>query len=108
MSTEEDAPPAEDRDQHIARLRAERRKSQLTYDEAIDVLGISRATLYRLLREGHLAKVKIGSRAFIPVEEIRDYWQRQRAAAAKERAAKARSRKPARPRARTRPAQNAA
>ncbi|SID63459.1 DNA-binding protein [Mycobacteroides abscessus subsp. abscessus] len=42
----------------------------LTMKEALERLRVSKATLDRLLRQGRLRKVKIGSRAFVPEEEI--------------------------------------
>ncbi|SKM40147.1 DNA binding domain, excisionase family [Mycobacteroides abscessus subsp. abscessus] len=45
----------------------------LTLSEARDRLRISRATLDRLMAQGRIGRVKIGSRAFIPAEEIRRF-----------------------------------
>lgn len=45
----------------------------LTLSEARDHLRISRATLDRLMAQGRIGRVKIGSRAFIPAEEIRRF-----------------------------------
>lgn len=42
----------------------------LTLVEARERLRISKATLDRILRQGRLRKVKIGSRAFIPSSEV--------------------------------------
>lgn len=42
----------------------------LSLPEAREKLRVSKATLDRLLRQGRLRKVKIGSRAFVPEEEI--------------------------------------
>jgi excisionase family DNA binding protein len=40
--------------------------------EAAHVLNLSRATLYRLLAEGRIASIKIGSRRLIPRTSIDD------------------------------------
>jgi excisionase family DNA binding protein len=39
--------------------------------EAAHILGVSRATVYRLLSSGKLAAVKCGSRTLVPLENIR-------------------------------------
>jgi excisionase family DNA binding protein len=38
--------------------------------EAADVLGISRSSVYKLIKEKQLSVVKLGKRALIPVREI--------------------------------------
>jgi excisionase family DNA binding protein len=38
--------------------------------EAERTLGISHATLFRLLKSGRLRRIKVGSRTIIPVAEI--------------------------------------
>jgi excisionase family DNA binding protein len=38
--------------------------------EAARTLGLSRSTLYRLLKEGKITTVKIGSRRLVPVGSI--------------------------------------
>lgn len=46
----------------------------LTVEQAAEQLGgVSRSTLYQLLRSGELASVKIGRRRLIPAEAIADY-----------------------------------
>lgn len=46
----------------------------LTVEQAAEQLGgVSRSTLYQLLRSGELASVKIGRRRLIPTEAIADY-----------------------------------
>ena len=48
----------------------------LTVEQAAEQLGgVSRSTLYHLIRTGELASVKIGSRRLIPAEAITDYVQ---------------------------------
>ncbi|SKR43020.1 DNA-binding protein, excisionase family [Mycobacteroides abscessus subsp. abscessus] len=42
----------------------------LTLAEARQQLRVSKATLDRLMAQGRIGRVKIGSRAFIPAEEI--------------------------------------
>jgi excisionase family DNA binding protein len=46
----------------------------LTVEQAAEQLGgVSRSTLYQLMRSGELASVKIGRRRLIPAEAIADY-----------------------------------
>ncbi|SHX68788.1 DNA-binding protein, excisionase family [Mycobacteroides abscessus subsp. abscessus] len=42
----------------------------LTLREAAKTLRVSKATLDRLMAQGRLGRVKIGSRSFVPAEEI--------------------------------------
>ncbi|MBN7296566.1 helix-turn-helix domain-containing protein [Mycobacteroides abscessus] len=42
----------------------------LTVEEALERLRISRATLHRLMAQGRIARVKIGSRSFVSATEI--------------------------------------
>jgi excisionase family DNA binding protein len=42
----------------------------LSVDETARAVGISRATLYRLVQQKRLATVKIGSRRLVPVGAI--------------------------------------
>jgi excisionase family DNA binding protein len=39
-------------------------------DEAAQVLGVSTATIYRLVRRGELPSLKVGARTLIPVRAI--------------------------------------
>jgi excisionase family DNA binding protein len=49
-------------------------KDLYTVREAMDRLGgISRNTIYNLLRDGRLASVPIGKRRFIPAQAIDDF-----------------------------------
>jgi excisionase family DNA binding protein len=49
-------------------------KELYSVDEAMDRLGgISRNTIYNLLRDGRLASVPIGKRRFIPAHAIEDF-----------------------------------
>ena len=43
----------------------------LTVGEAADSLRLSVRSVYRLLSSGELRSVRIGSRRFVPVEELR-------------------------------------
>ena len=55
----------------------------LTVEQAAEELGgVSRSTLYQLIRSGELASVKIGSRRLIPAESITDYVQSLRVGSA--------------------------
>jgi excisionase family DNA binding protein len=49
---------------HVPERRA------LSVEEAARAVGISRATLYRLVQQKRLATVKIGSRRLVPVSAI--------------------------------------
>jgi excisionase family DNA binding protein len=42
----------------------------LSVEEAARAVGISRATLYRLVQQKRLATVKIGSRRLVPVSAL--------------------------------------
>lgn len=55
----------------------------LTVEQAAEQLGgVSRSTLYHLIRTGELHSVKIGSRRLIPAEAITDFVQTLRVASA--------------------------
>jgi excisionase family DNA binding protein len=45
-------------------------RKALSVCEAARAVGISRATIYRLVQQKRLATVKIGSRRLVPVAEI--------------------------------------
>ena len=45
-------------------------KRALSIREAAHACGLSRATLYRLLRDGKLSTVKIGRRRLVPVNAL--------------------------------------
>ena len=46
-------------------------------NEAGEVLGVSRARIYELLREGTLPSIKVGGRLRVPVEELREWVREQ-------------------------------
>jgi len=49
-------------------------KDLYTVEEAMEVLGgISRNTIYNLMRDGKLASVPIGRRRFVPARAIDDF-----------------------------------
>jgi excisionase family DNA binding protein len=48
----------------------EERRRALSPREAERTLGISHATLYRLIKAGRLRTIKLGSRTVIPVDAI--------------------------------------
>jgi excisionase family DNA binding protein len=52
----------------------------LSINEAADVLGIARATLYRLLRTGELQSVRVGKRRKFRPEDLDAYLERNREA----------------------------
>ncbi len=47
--------------------------------EAANLLGISRSSIYILIREGKLPVVKLGRRTLIPVQELKSLLQRMQA-----------------------------
>ncbi|AYE95811.1 excisionase [Mycobacterium paragordonae] len=46
-----------------------------------DALGVSRRAVYRLINEGELTRVKIGTRALVTSSSVRDYVDRLTATA---------------------------
>lgn len=52
----------------------------LSINEAADVLGITRATVYRLLRTGELQSVRVGKRRKFRPEDLDAYLERNREA----------------------------
>ena len=48
-------------------------------EEAADLLGIGRTTLYALIKAGDLHMVKIGRRSLLAVDELEDYVSRLKA-----------------------------
>ena len=51
-------------------------KLLLTPEEAADVLGLSRSTVYDLIRLGELTSVKIGKARRVPIEACREFVAR--------------------------------
>jgi excisionase family DNA binding protein len=45
----------------------------LRVEQAAESLGIGRTMAYRLIAEGRLRSIKVGSRTIIPVRSIEDY-----------------------------------
>ena len=64
---------------HIATERYEALRPVLGVNEAARVLGIERATLYRLLRAGGLESVRVGKRQTFRPEDLDAYLERGRA-----------------------------
>ena len=58
--------------------------------DAARVLKISRATLFRYLRQGRIASIEHGGRRFIERSEIQDYFARRSAEGRKQRHERAR------------------
>lgn len=54
----------------------------LSIDQVSELLGISQSGIYRLLRGGELASVKVGGRTLIEPGAIRDFISARRRAAA--------------------------
>ncbi len=50
----------------------------LSINEAADVLGIARATVYRLLRAGEIESVRVGKRQKFRPEDLDAYLERNR------------------------------
>ena len=66
-------------------------------DEAAEAIGVSRATVYGLIKRGELRSVRIGDSVRVPVEELQKWVSRKR----KQQAGVARERETRRPAART-------
>ena len=62
------------------RYAAGRISPVLSINEAADVLGIARATVYRLLRTGELQSVRVGKRRKFRPEDLDAYLERNREA----------------------------
>jgi excisionase family DNA binding protein len=62
---------------------------RLNVDQTCARLKISRATLFRYVAAGRIAARKIGQRTWISESEIQDFYAREDAEAARERAARA-------------------
>jgi excisionase family DNA binding protein len=59
----------------------ERLERLLTIGEVARLLGISRGSVYSLLRQGELAPIRVGERARFEPAAIRAYLERHREAA---------------------------
>ncbi|MHB8470000.1 MAG: helix-turn-helix domain-containing protein [Gaiellaceae bacterium] len=57
---------------------ANERLAPLSIDESAQVLGVSRATLYRIIRAGDLRPTRVGARARFELQDLRDYIERRR------------------------------
>jgi excisionase family DNA binding protein len=53
----------------------------LTLDETCEALRISRVTLWRLIRTGHVVAFRVGSRVRVPASGVEEYLARHRIAA---------------------------
>lgn len=53
--------------------------ARMTYsiEDAAEVLGVGRTTMYRLVAEGEVESIAIGSRRLIPRESIEDFLSRK-------------------------------
>ena len=53
----------------------------MTYNvhEVAAMLGLGRTTVYKLLDEGHLSRVKVGARTLIPARDVEALLQREAA-----------------------------
>jgi excisionase family DNA binding protein len=63
---------------HATTERYEAIRPVLSVNEAARVLGIERATLYRLLRAGELESVRVGKRRKFRPEDLDAYLERSR------------------------------
>jgi excisionase family DNA binding protein len=66
---------------HLVTAQYEALRPVLSVNEAARVLGIERATLYRLLRAGELESVRVGQRQKFRPEDLDAYLERGRAKA---------------------------
>lgn len=53
----------------------------ISVEEAAHMVGLSRAAFYPLVMAGDVPSVKVGSRRLVPVEALREWMDRQLAAA---------------------------
>ncbi|BBX52215.1 hypothetical protein GCM10009645_15650 [Mycolicibacterium poriferae] len=49
-------------------------------DDAVESLGVSRPTIYRLIRQGELVHVNVGRRGFVTVGSVHKFVDRLTAA----------------------------
>lgn len=63
----------------------------LTVDEAAAELRLNRATFYRYVRAGRIAKFRHGGRTYVFRRWIKQYWQEQAQAADTEKSRNARA-----------------
>ncbi|MFF3912659.1 helix-turn-helix domain-containing protein [Streptomyces sp. NPDC001852] len=52
-------------------------KIAMSVDETVEVSGLSRSTVYELIRSGDLQSVKEGSRRLVIAASVRAYFQRR-------------------------------
>lgn len=55
--------------------------NRVTYriDEVASMLGLSRTTVYKLIEDGHLKRIKVGARTLIRATDVEALLQRQAA-----------------------------
>jgi excisionase family DNA binding protein len=63
-----------------SQYKPERLEGLLTIGEVAALLGVSRGTVYTLLRRGELAQIRVGERARFEPSTIREYLERHREA----------------------------
>lgn len=52
-------------------------KMLLSPDEACEVLGVKRSTLFKMLEKGEISSIKVGRLRRIPVQGLHDWVQKQ-------------------------------
>ncbi len=70
-------------------------EGMLTVDDAAAELYVSRATVYRMIRDGKLAAIEHGGKSWVERTELGDYIARARSVAAKRRTERAKRQRPA-------------
>jgi excisionase family DNA binding protein len=63
---------------HTPLYEPERLERLLTINEVCELLGISRASVYGLMRAGELTPVRVGERARFEPVDVRAYIERRR------------------------------
>jgi excisionase family DNA binding protein len=72
---------------------SERESSLLTVNEFCDRARVSRATLYRMIRNGEVSHYKLGGRTLFDERHLKDFLERHQLQANRDRTEKAQSRK---------------
>ena len=64
-----------------APINKEPHLNRMTYkiDEVATMLGLGRTTIYKLIDEGQLSRIKVGARTLIPVSDVEALLQREAA-----------------------------
>ena len=54
-------------------------KDVVTVCEVMEMLGLGRVAVYRLLREGIIRTIRVGKKYIIPKQSIIDFWEQENA-----------------------------